>query len=84
MYYCYILYSKSLDRYYIGSTADLYNRLAQHNSEKRNHYTSTASDWELKYQEGFPTRSQARKREMEIKRKKSRKYIEWLIKGTQE
>jgi putative endonuclease len=34
------------------------------------------------YTEKFETREQAHKRELEIKRKKSRKYIEWLISKT--
>ena len=32
--FCYILYSKSIDRFYIGSTGDtLENRLIKHNSK---------------------------------------------------
>jgi predicted GIY-YIG superfamily endonuclease len=33
------------------------------------------------YSEEFPSRLEAIKKENEIKRKKSRKYIEWLIKS---
>jgi putative endonuclease len=33
----------------------------------------------MKYTERFETRTEAVKRESEIKKKKSRKYIEWLI-----
>ncbi len=42
-------------------------------------YTKKAKDWELKYFETFTTRSEALKRENEIKLKKSRKYIVHLI-----
>jgi hypothetical protein len=38
-----------------------------------------AKDWELKYTESFESRSQAYQREMEIKKKKSRVFIEKLI-----
>jgi putative endonuclease len=38
-----------------------------------------AKDWELKYFETFLTRSEACQRELEIKKMKSRKYIENLI-----
>ncbi len=39
-----------------------------------------ASDWQLVYRENLQTRSEAIKEELEIKRKKSRGYIEDLIK----
>mgnify|MGYP005749524153 FL=1 len=35
--------------------------------------------WEVKYKEEHSTRSEAVKREVEIKKKKSKKYIEQLI-----
>ncbi|TDE00130.1 GIY-YIG nuclease family protein, partial [Flavobacterium sandaracinum] len=38
-----------------------------------------AKDWALVYFEIFDSRSLAVQREMEIKKKKSRKYIEYLI-----
>ena len=79
MYHCYILYSSKLDRYYVGSTADLQRRMQQHNSRKRHHYTSNANDWQLKYNEALPTRAQAQRRERQIKGMKSRAYIERLV-----
>ena len=77
-FYCYIIYSKALNRYYTGYTTDMTTRLEQHNSGV-SEFTSKAKDWELVYQEEFEDRERAHKREIEIKRKKSRKYIEWLI-----
>jgi putative endonuclease len=78
MFYVYILYSPSLDQYYVGHSADLADRLFRHtNSGSKS--TKKANDWVLKYSEEFSTRAEATQREMEIKRKKSRKYIEWLI-----
>jgi putative endonuclease len=58
-------------------------RLSQHNSGFSS-FTSKASDWQLKFAEEFSSRSLATLREKEIKAKKSRKYVEWLIecKGT--
>ncbi len=75
MYKVYILYSKSKDKYYIGHTHDLLNRLDEHN-KKSNLGTN---DWEIKYFEEFGTRGEAMKREVEIKNKKRRSYIENLI-----
>jgi putative endonuclease len=77
MFKVYILYSASKDKYYIGQTEDLERRLAEHNMRKN----LGASDWELKYHESFETRSDAMKRELEIKGKKRRSFIEGLIKG---
>ena len=78
MFYLYIIYSSKLDRYYVGHTSDIEVRLVQHNSGISS-YTSKANDWKLVYQEQYQNREEAHKRELTIKNKKSRKYIEWLI-----
>ena len=78
MFYVYILYSSKLNRFYIGYSSNLENRICDHNSGIST-FTSKADDWELKYSEQFPTRELAMKREKEIKKKKSRSYLEWLI-----
>ncbi|MCJ8210335.1 GIY-YIG nuclease family protein [Mucilaginibacter sp. RS28] len=77
-YYLYIIYSETLDKYYVGQTEDLDRRLSEHLAGIST-YTSKAKDWTLKYTESFDSREAAFRREQEIKRKKSRKYIEWLI-----
>ncbi|THV61376.1 GIY-YIG nuclease family protein [Flagellimonas alvinocaridis] len=77
-YFVYIIYSESVDRYYIGHCQDLEDRISRHNGG-RSKYTKIALDWEVKYTESFSTRGDAMIREREIKKKKSRKYIEFLI-----
>jgi len=77
-YKVYILFSKKLDKYYTGSCEDTSVRLNDHNTG-RAISTKSGSPWVLKYFEEYSTRSEAMKRENEIKKKKSRKYIEWLI-----
>jgi putative endonuclease len=77
-FHVYIIYSQKLDRYYLGYTENIVVRLQQHNSGEST-FTSKATDWQLCYTEKFSSRELAHKRELEIKRKKSRKYIEWLI-----
>ncbi len=78
MFKVYIIFSAFLDRYYVGSTANIEDRLFRHkNSGSKS--TKSASDWELVYSEEFDTRSEAVMREREIKGKKSRKYLESLI-----
>ena len=76
--YCYILYSTKLDKYYIGSTPDIERRLMDHNRGKEK-FTKTGLPWVLRYNEIFDTLAEARRRELEIKNQKSRKYIERLI-----
>jgi len=76
----YILYSASLDRYYIGQSAQLQDRLFRHNNSGSKS-TKGANDWQLVYAQNFETRTQAILRETYIKKQKSRKYIENLIKS---
>ena len=79
MNYVYILYSRLLDRYYIGycgtSVAD---RLAKHLSNHKG-YTGRAKDWIICYTESYSTRQEAYARERELKKWKSRRRIEELI-----
>ncbi|NUM72512.1 MAG: GIY-YIG nuclease family protein [Ignavibacteriaceae bacterium] len=77
MWFVYILYSKLIDKYYTGYTHDIAMRIERHNQGWGN-FTSKANDWQLYYSEEFDTKGDAIKRENEIKRKKSRKYIESL------
>lgn len=78
MWFTYIIYSVKLDRYYIGYTDNLSWRIERHN-QGWGRFTRTGVPWKLVYYESFPTKSDAIKREREIKRKKSRVYIENLI-----
>ncbi|HTL81460.1 MAG TPA: GIY-YIG nuclease family protein [Bacteroidia bacterium] len=77
-YYVYILYSMSRDRYYVGQTENIENRLASHNAG-RTPSTKNGIPWKLVFSEILPSRSEAMKREVEIKSKKRRAYIETLI-----
>ena len=79
MYYCYILYSEKLDKYYIGSTKDTDGRLRRHNSSNKG-FTSTGKPWVMKYTEAFDDKSSAQKRELQLKSWKSRVALEDLIK----
>ncbi len=78
-YNTYILYSKILDKYYVGITADnLAERLRRHNSNHKG-FTGKANDWEIVYVENFCSKTDSHKREKEIKNWKSRVKIEELI-----
>ncbi len=65
-YFTYILYSAKLDRYYIGSTENVSTRLMEH-LWKHKGFTAKAKDWVLKYSESYATKSEAIKREQQIK-----------------
>ncbi len=77
-YTVYIIYSESLNKYYTGSCEDLTNRIAQHNAG-RNKSTKPGIPWMIKHSEVFNSLKEARAREAQIKKMKSRKYIESLI-----
>ena len=63
MFYVYVL--RSDDGFYIGYSADLKNRLAQHNAGRN---TSTKGrQWTLFYYEAYRSESAARKREGVLK-----------------
>ena len=78
-YFVYILYSEKCDKYYIGHTDNLQRRIEEHNEGKGGIFTSKCFPWKLMLNEEFKTRSEAMKRELEIKKKKRRTYLEWLI-----
>ncbi|MFN5829374.1 MAG: GIY-YIG nuclease family protein, partial [Bacteroidota bacterium] len=67
MYTCYILFSKTINKFYVGYTGDdIEERLRRHNA---NHdgFTGKADDWELKYSESFNEKSTVAQREKQIK-----------------
>ena len=79
MAHFYILYSGSLDRYYVGYTAGaVEGRLHEHLSNHKG-FTSKAKDWEVVYAESFESKKEAYARERQVKKWKSRKNIEELI-----
>ena len=75
----YILYSSSLDRYYIGHTCQsIEERLAKHNSDHRG-YTSHVKHWTAVYIERYTDKSAAYAREREVKGWKNRQMLVKLI-----
>ncbi|RKR11852.1 putative endonuclease [Flavobacterium sp. 90] len=79
MNFFYILYSKALNQYYIGHTSEgLEERLRKHLSNHSG-FTGKVKDWIVIYFEKFETKSLAYKRELEVKKWKSRVQVEKLI-----
>jgi len=76
----YILHSSSLNRYYIGSTrGEVTDRLYKHLNLHKG-YTSAANDWIVVYTEHFDDYSSAQNREFQVKRLKSKRMIDRLVK----
>jgi putative endonuclease len=79
--FVYIIQSASSDKFYVGETIDLQKRLDEHNSGLyKGAHTSNYNDWVLMAALPCRDRSHARNVERHIKKMKSRKYIENLIK----
>ena len=80
MFYLYILYSISADKYYVGYTNNVEVRLFQHNYSQRTTYTGKHRPWILKKaivlidDRGF-----AMKIEKAVKKSKSRIMIEKIV-----
>lgn len=78
MHYVYVIQAGANSSYYVGTTRDISERLKRHN-EGRSPYTKPKGNWKLVYVEEYKTSGEAIAREREIKGKKSRKYIEHLV-----
>lgn len=67
MYFVYILYSKNLNIYYKGFTANFEDRFSSHLLGKST-YSSRATDWVIVYTMAFNTKQEALKEEKRIKK----------------
>jgi len=76
MFWVYVL-ENPRGMFYIGQTSDVHKRLADHNrtDEFDGHFTRKNGPWKLIWSEPHETRSSARRRELQIKRMKSAKWI---------
>ncbi len=78
MYYVYVLQSLKDNNYYIGYTSNPDDRIRRHNTG-RSVSTKNRVPFILIYQESFATRSDAMKREREIKRFKGGNNFKKLL-----
>lgn len=77
MHTVYIIYSPSIDQYYIGQARDMKIAIWQHNA-KANRVTAEGKPWEVRYTKSFETRNEALSLEMRLKAKK-REQLEEII-----
>lgn len=84
MYYIYILYSETSDKYYVGYSHDYEQRFYQHNNSQRSTYTSKHRPWVIAAVfECSDIEGEAVKMERWIKRQKSRSLIERMVQGNE-
>jgi putative endonuclease len=79
MFTVYVLHSKSYDKIYIGFTSNLEQRLLSHNELGKKGWTIKFRPWELIYTEEFQLKSDAMKREKQLKTATGRNFIWSLI-----
>jgi putative endonuclease len=75
MHTTYVLYSKALKKYYVGSTSlALISRLRRHRSDHKG-FTGRSNDWEIVFSQAFSEISSARKLEKKIKKRGAARFI---------
>ena len=74
MYTVYLLYSFDYDKIYIGYTSILIERFKSHNQLGKKGWTIKYRPWVVVYTEVFDSKSQARKREKQLKSGAGRRF----------
>ncbi len=80
MYTTYVLYSEKYDKIYIGFTSNLQQRLLSHNELATKGWTVKFRPWRLLYFEEYEDKSEAMKRERQLKSYQGRLFIRSLLK----
>lgn len=78
MYYVYIIHSRKLNKYYVGSTADIRARITEHNAGKVS-FTSRGLPWVLVYYEAFIIKTDALREEKFLKTGKVRERRKFIL-----
>jgi len=71
MFFTYIIYSPTKDKYYIGISENPSERLKKHNARNKG-FTNQANDWKIVFLKSFQSKSEALALEKQIKGWKSR------------
>lgn len=80
MYVVYAIYNRLVDKVYIGQTSDIDKRIKEHNLHTFAGFTSRfEGKWELIFKESVATRSEALKREKQLKSYRGREFIKTHI-----
>jgi len=78
MFTVYILYSVKFNQIYIGFTSDLPHRFLSHNELATKGHTIKYRPWVIAYTEEYQTKTEAMKRENQLKSANGRKFI-WAL-----
>jgi putative endonuclease len=73
MFFVYILYSDTFDRFYVGMTSNLEQRLNRHNSGKVKS-TKAFVPWVFVLKENYISKLEARRREVYLKSSAGRRW----------
>ena len=71
MYTVYIIYSEKIDKYYIGFSSNVQERLCKHNRNSKG-FSSSGRPWIMVYSEVFDNKKDAMAREKQLKNWKNR------------
>ncbi len=74
LFIVYILYSPIKDKYYIGFSSNLAERIIRHNQKSKG-FTGNVNDWKIVFTQEFATKTEALAREKQIKSWKSKEKI---------
>jgi putative endonuclease len=75
MFHVYVLYSSKFNKIYIGYSKDLKNRFLSHNQLATKGYTVKYRPWVIAFTEEFESKSQAVKREKQLKSSRGRAEV---------
>ena len=79
MYYVYILYSEPFDKFYIGQTNDIVDRIKRHNAGSES-YTKRYTPWVIKWSTQKPTRAEAMALEKKLKNLSKKRLLIFMEK----
>jgi len=78
LFIVYIIYSHIKDKYYIGFSSNLAERIIRHNQKSKG-FTGNVNDWKIVFTQEFETKTEALAREKQIKSWKSKEKITQLL-----
>ena len=78
LFIVYIIYSHIKDKYYIGFSSNLAERIIRHNQKSKG-FTGNVNDWKIVFTQEFETKTEALAREKQIKSWKSKEKIIQLL-----
>jgi len=80
MFTVYALYSESHNKIYLGITSNIDERFKSHNELGKKGWTKNYRPWIIIYKQEYEEKSQALKREKQLKTSAGRLFIRSLIK----